>query len=569
MTYSYEQKIAFIKGLYCPARQVSDESGCSWELILAQAAQETGWGEKVLQGTNNVFNIKADASWTGESKVFRVWEKVGGKKVWVDAAFRVYDSVLDSLRDRQAFLRDNSRYTKAGLFRADVKGNLVREALALQDAHYATDEDYADNLAIVFNGKSMRRAIAEAKADGCKGCLPIANLYLLDAARVPLARAKVKASQAATTVELVTDADGHVQVQAALSRGPVSLSIWSAHDRRWIAIPYQVTPALPAVAITLIAPTLSIHGSTTLHRVQDDENVSPPSSTSTPVQSVRMNADTYTIKKGDSLSRIARLHGTNYQAIAHLNGIASPYFIQPGQVIAVPKRQSNRAVATHQRVQPPPTQHAASTPPPTSATRQSGVHAIRFRNDADHPQTDVHSVGHAPWMTVAEREFRSGVKRHGGAHPDAHVMEYFSATSLGRQSTDQLAYCAAFVNWCLTRAGYRGNNSAMARSLAAWGRPTEGNRPAYGAVAVVRFPGGGFHVTFVNGAAAFDDDGSVPRLATLGGNQGYGHEVSRSSVPIGWVTHFRFPAQYEEVADDYALKRVVVDGAQMTHRSTH
>jgi flagellum-specific peptidoglycan hydrolase FlgJ len=63
--YTTEQKIAFIKQLYCPARAIAAETGCSWELILAQAAQETGWGEKVLPGTHNVFNIKADPSWHG------------------------------------------------------------------------------------------------------------------------------------------------------------------------------------------------------------------------------------------------------------------------------------------------------------------------------------------------------------------------------------------------------------------------------------------------------------------------------------------------------------------------
>ena len=65
--YTYEQKIAFIKSLYCPARAVSAETGCSWELILAQAAGETGWGEKTLPGTNNVFNIKSSAQWKGSA----------------------------------------------------------------------------------------------------------------------------------------------------------------------------------------------------------------------------------------------------------------------------------------------------------------------------------------------------------------------------------------------------------------------------------------------------------------------------------------------------------------------
>lgn len=73
--YTYKDKLQFIQNLYCAAHQVAAESGCSWELLLAQTAEETGWGEKVLPGTNNIYNVKADASWTGQSRIFNVWEK--------------------------------------------------------------------------------------------------------------------------------------------------------------------------------------------------------------------------------------------------------------------------------------------------------------------------------------------------------------------------------------------------------------------------------------------------------------------------------------------------------------
>ena len=89
----------FIAGLYPAARKVAAETGMSYELILAQAALETGWGEKVLPGTNNIFNIKADPSWHGASKTFNVPEYVNGKKVFLDQDFRVYGSVEEALRE--------------------------------------------------------------------------------------------------------------------------------------------------------------------------------------------------------------------------------------------------------------------------------------------------------------------------------------------------------------------------------------------------------------------------------------------------------------------------------------
>ncbi|UZW63080.1 XVIPCD domain-containing protein [Lysobacter enzymogenes] len=159
-------KEEFIADLYPAAVRVSKQTGMSAELILAQAALETGWGEKVLPGTNNIFNIKDSKGWDGPSKTFNVWEIEGGKKVWKDQDFRVYGSIDEALTDRVKFLKENGRYTKAGLFEEGTLGNLEKEAKALQKAGYATDPHYAEQLAKVFNGPTMRRGIALAESRG-------------------------------------------------------------------------------------------------------------------------------------------------------------------------------------------------------------------------------------------------------------------------------------------------------------------------------------------------------------------------------------------------------------------
>lgn len=153
----------FIAEIYPAARQVSQETGMSWELILAQAAGETGWGAKVLSGTNNIFNIKSLGGWKGPSKSFNVWEVENGKKVWKMQPFRVYGSYHESLTDRVAFLQENKRYKKAGLFDDGTKGDLRKEAAALQKAGYATDPLYADKLATLFNGPTMKAALKYAQ----------------------------------------------------------------------------------------------------------------------------------------------------------------------------------------------------------------------------------------------------------------------------------------------------------------------------------------------------------------------------------------------------------------------
>ena len=158
----------FIAKIYPAAIQASKETGMSWELILAQAALETGWGEKTLPGTNNLFNIKADKSWQGESKVFRVWEMKGKEKVWQNDAFRVYKDYTEAFTDRAHFLQKNPRYEKAGLFDESVKGNMEAEARALQKAGYATDPQYAEKLVEIFNGKTMQQALKYAQEQSQK-----------------------------------------------------------------------------------------------------------------------------------------------------------------------------------------------------------------------------------------------------------------------------------------------------------------------------------------------------------------------------------------------------------------
>jgi len=157
-------KEQFIIELYPAASKVSRETGMAWQTILAQAAQETGWGQHQLPGTHNIFNIKADNSWHGPSKTFEVWEIENGRKVWKNQSFRVYSSYEEALQDRIEFLRSNSRYTKAGLFDEGTKGNLEKEAAALQRAGYATDPHYAGGLMRVFHSAAMQGAVKEAQS---------------------------------------------------------------------------------------------------------------------------------------------------------------------------------------------------------------------------------------------------------------------------------------------------------------------------------------------------------------------------------------------------------------------
>jgi uncharacterized protein (TIGR02594 family) len=172
----------------------------------------------------------------------------------------------------------------------------------------------------------------------------------------------------------------------------------------------------------------------------------------------------------------------------------------------------------------------------------------------------------APWMKFAEQEFQKGVRRRSGATHDPQILAYLTATSVqgSARTRDETAYCAAFINWCLAKGGYPGNSSAWALDFARWGRSTKNNRPALGAVAVIRFPNTStHHVTFVAGM-----NNRGVSLATLGGNQGRANAVTHSTCPADWVIAYRYPSDYPDHDDDYVLHHVQSSSSPVTAAGT-
>ena len=135
-----EQK--FIMKVRQGAMEGQKEFGVFASVTIAQAILESGWGESQLSvKANNLFGVKADSSWTGPTIDMLTQEEVNGGKVTVTAKWRVYDSWGDSIYDHGKFLKENSRYTEAGVFNAT---NCYDQIRAIHRAGYATDSSYTD-----------------------------------------------------------------------------------------------------------------------------------------------------------------------------------------------------------------------------------------------------------------------------------------------------------------------------------------------------------------------------------------------------------------------------------------
>ncbi len=160
----FDSPVEFVEHLWPQARQAAGRLGVSPELLLAQAALETGWGKKIIQqapgvSSHNLFNIKADRRWKGERTGVDTLEYLDGQMVRQRAAFRVYDSFADSFADYVQFLRSNPRYGEALQHRGDDRG-FVR---ALHRAGYATDPEYADKILRILEGPILTAAVERVK----------------------------------------------------------------------------------------------------------------------------------------------------------------------------------------------------------------------------------------------------------------------------------------------------------------------------------------------------------------------------------------------------------------------
>ena len=65
-----------------------------------------------------------------------------------------------------------------------------------------------------------------------------------------------------------------------------------------------------------------------------------------------------------------------------------------------------------------------------------------------------------------------GTKEIHGDPDNERIVEYHQTTSL-KATDDETPWCSSFVNWCITKAGLKGTNSAAARSWLKWGTPVD------------------------------------------------------------------------------------------------
>lgn len=147
---AFASREAFVAAVLPEIARAVEGSGLSPTAVLAQSALETGWGQKVIHGSDggsshNLFGIKADSRWQGPRVEVKTMEFVDGRPRVETAEFRSYPSVRAAVEDYVRFLESDSRYREVL-----ESGTEAGFASALQRSGYATDPAYAGKIRAVI-----------------------------------------------------------------------------------------------------------------------------------------------------------------------------------------------------------------------------------------------------------------------------------------------------------------------------------------------------------------------------------------------------------------------------------
>jgi flagellar protein FlgJ len=155
-----QQAAQFVSEVMPTIRSAAQGLGVSPLGMLAQAALETGWGQRMprtADGTPslNLFGIKAGGGWSGAQASAATVEYTGGVATQTRTAFRAYGSVEESVEDFAGLLANSPRYREA------IAGGGSAQAYveSIGRSGYASDPEYSNKLNQVLNSPTFRSAV--------------------------------------------------------------------------------------------------------------------------------------------------------------------------------------------------------------------------------------------------------------------------------------------------------------------------------------------------------------------------------------------------------------------------
>ena len=136
------------------AVQAQERYGVPASVTLGQIMLESGGSyagglSGLAYNDNNLFGIKAGSNWSGATVTYPTREVVNGKSITVNAKFRKYNNVADSIEDHAKLLASGTYAKKT------ANSTTLEEYVRGISGTYATDPNYANKLLTIIKNNNL------------------------------------------------------------------------------------------------------------------------------------------------------------------------------------------------------------------------------------------------------------------------------------------------------------------------------------------------------------------------------------------------------------------------------
>ena len=123
-------------------------------VVIAQAMCESAWGQsKIMMKANAIFGIKAFSDWKGKVYNSKTQECYDGVNYTdINACFRAYNSLEESISDYFDLITKSERYRKAC-----VANSPLECITAIKNGGYATSPTYIDTIMSIINSNNLTK----------------------------------------------------------------------------------------------------------------------------------------------------------------------------------------------------------------------------------------------------------------------------------------------------------------------------------------------------------------------------------------------------------------------------
>ncbi|MCT1176443.1 N-acetylmuramidase [Pediococcus pentosaceus] len=152
----------FVNGIAADIVNVCNSNKLYASVAMAQAVLESGYGTSSLaQEAHNLFGIKDDSTWKGATYTKSTKEVINGRTVTINASFRKYASIKDSIADYAKKLESCAQYANAF---APKSANYVTSIKAIKAGGYATSTTYVGSIINCINSNGFFKLDGLSKA---------------------------------------------------------------------------------------------------------------------------------------------------------------------------------------------------------------------------------------------------------------------------------------------------------------------------------------------------------------------------------------------------------------------